>query len=132
MCSKESGLHAQNLRIFLGLIVNIILGGGLYNHVMSMKFFIHFDNEYNIYMSSKNYEESGYGLDLDMQTISYLLCVAYSKTSGLFGETYLLRHVYLINTPHVLLGLFLKVIQDHIVVFNSGQPTPKCMVGGPL
>ena len=31
---------------------------------------IHFDNEQDIHMSSINYEESGYGLDLDVPTIS--------------------------------------------------------------
>ena len=29
------------------------------------------DNEEDIHMSSKNYEESGYGLDVDMLTILY-------------------------------------------------------------
>ena len=29
---------------------------------------LHFNNEQNIHMCSKNYEESGYGLDLDALT----------------------------------------------------------------
>ena len=29
----------------------------------------HFNNEYNTHMNSKNHEESGYGLDLDLVTI---------------------------------------------------------------
>ena len=31
---------------------------------------LYFDNEQAIHMSSKNHEESGYGLDLDLPTIS--------------------------------------------------------------
>ena len=33
-------------------------------------------------MSSENHEESGYGLDLDLLTISYLLSVSYPRRSG--------------------------------------------------
>ena len=32
---------------------------------------LHFDNEYDIHMSSKNYEDSGYDLNLDFLTMSY-------------------------------------------------------------
>ena len=32
---------------------------------------LHLDNKYDVHMSSKNYEESGYGLDLDLLTILY-------------------------------------------------------------
>lgn len=32
---------------------------------------LHFDNEYDIDMSSKNYDETGYGLDLNLVTISH-------------------------------------------------------------
>ncbi len=31
----------------------------------------HFDDEYDIDMSSKTYEESGYNFNLDLLTISY-------------------------------------------------------------
>jgi hypothetical protein len=37
-------------------------------------------------MGSKNYEESGYGLDLDVLTISYKSCISDHKRSGLGGE----------------------------------------------
>jgi hypothetical protein len=32
---------------------------------------LHFDNELDIYMSSKNFKDSGHGLDLDLLTILY-------------------------------------------------------------
>ena len=32
---------------------------------------LHFGNEHNIHMSSNNYEESGYDLDLDLLTTLY-------------------------------------------------------------
>ena len=44
---------------------------------------LHFDNESYIYMSSKNYEESGYFLDLDAITVSYKSHVSYPIRSGL-------------------------------------------------
>ena len=36
---------------------------------------LHFDNIYNVHISSKNYEESNYNLGLDLLTISSSLCV---------------------------------------------------------
>ena len=51
-------------------IVNII-GGYLYKPLNEHKN-LHFDYEYQeIDMSSDNYEDSGYGLDLDLLTILY-------------------------------------------------------------
>ena len=38
---------------------------------------LHFDNELDISMSSKNYEESGYGLELELLTISFDSGVSY-------------------------------------------------------
>ena len=38
---------------------------------------LHFDNEKDMYMSSKDYEESGYGLKLDWLTISYHVLIMY-------------------------------------------------------
>jgi hypothetical protein len=49
----------------LGSIANIIGG---YQPFMEHKN-LHFDNEYDVHMSSKNYEASGYGLDLDSLAI---------------------------------------------------------------
>ena len=34
MCLREIGLHAQNMLTILGSVVNMI-GGGLYDHLMS-------------------------------------------------------------------------------------------------
>ena len=31
---------------------------------------LHFDNDYDVHMSSKTYEESGHGVDLDLLTVS--------------------------------------------------------------
>ena len=42
----------------------------LYDHFMTMRIFTLIMNQ-DIHMSSENCEESGYGLDLDLQTISY-------------------------------------------------------------
>jgi hypothetical protein len=64
MCSKEIGLCAQNMTNILNSIVNII-GGNLYDHLMSTKIFTLIMNE--IFMSS---EESGYGLNLDLLSMS--------------------------------------------------------------
>ena len=52
---KEIGLGCQNMITILGSMVSITWGeGGLYDH-----------------FSSKNFEESGYSLDLDLLTILY-------------------------------------------------------------
>ena len=53
----------------LGSIVNIIGG---YQPIWPFNEHknLHFDNEYDVHMSSKNYEESGYGLNLDSLAIS--------------------------------------------------------------
>ena len=42
----------------------------LYDHFMTMRIFTLIMNQ-DIHMSSENCEESDYGLDLDLQTISY-------------------------------------------------------------
>ena len=44
--------------------------------------FLHFDNEQNIHMTSKNYEESDYKLNLDSLTILYKSCVSHPRRSG--------------------------------------------------
>ena len=49
-------------------------------------------------MSSKNHEESGYGLDLDLLTITYQLRVSYPRRSGLVKMGNQLRPIYL-NSP---------------------------------
>ena len=66
MCLKEIGLHTQNLLTILDSIINTI--GETY---MIAKYeILQFYNSCDIYVSSKNYEESGYSLDLDLLTIS--------------------------------------------------------------
>ena len=61
---KEIGLCAQNMTTVLNSIVNII-GGDLYDHLMSTKIFTLNMNE--IFM---NFEESGYNLNLDLLSMS--------------------------------------------------------------
>ena len=58
----------------LSSIVNIIVGGGgdkeliwLLNEHMNL----HFDNVWNIHMSSKNYQANGYMHNLDLLIISH-------------------------------------------------------------
>ena len=62
-CSKYDNHSKLNNQHDLGR------GEGLYDHLRGMKIFT-FNNECDIYVSSKNYEESRYNLDLDLQTIS--------------------------------------------------------------
>ena len=83
MCLKEIQLRAQNMIIIRDSFMNITKEG-LYDHVtthVNMRFGIY------IHMSSKNYEESGYNLDVDLLTISFQLCVSYAKRSELLGQT---------------------------------------------
>ena len=70
---------AEQLRIFRmqhglviiqGLIGNIIGEGELCDHFMSTRIFILIRNKMFI-LSFKDYEGSGYGLDLDLLIISY-------------------------------------------------------------
>ena len=67
---KKIGLHAQNMIIILDSIVNITGGVGPIWPFNKHKN-LHFDNAHDIHMSSKNYGESGYSLDLDLLTISH-------------------------------------------------------------
>ena len=46
-------------------------------------------------MSSKNYEESGYDLDLDLVIISYQLCVSCPGRNGIVGKGDHVRPIYL-------------------------------------
>jgi hypothetical protein len=70
VCSREIGLRAKNMIAILDSIVDIALKG-LNEHFIEHEN-LHFDNEEDIHMSSKNYEESGYDLDLGLLvTISY-------------------------------------------------------------
>ena len=54
VCSKEIGLRAQYLFAILGLIVNI-MGGPMWPFNKCKN--LHFDNESDMQMSSKNHEE---------------------------------------------------------------------------
>ena len=58
VCLKESELHAQNLITILGSIVNI-MGRRIWPFNEDENENLHFDDEQDIYMSSKSYEESG-------------------------------------------------------------------------
>ena len=61
--------------IILGSSVDVIVGD-LYDHLMSTRIFTLIVNM--IFMSFQNHEESGYGLDLDLLTIS-LLTIGYDS-----------------------------------------------------
>jgi hypothetical protein len=55
-------VQAQNLKTILGSIVNIIgMGGGIWPFDEHKNLL--FNNEQDIYMTFKNYEEHGYDLD---------------------------------------------------------------------
>jgi hypothetical protein len=55
--------------VILGSIVNII--GDLYDHLMNTNIFTLIMKEKDIHTSSENYEESGYGLNVDVVTMSH-------------------------------------------------------------
>ena len=73
---------AQTLLTILGSRINII-GRILNAHLTKDKVNLHFDNERDIHMSSKNDDENGYGQDLDFLIISYQLSLSYCTSSGL-------------------------------------------------
>ena len=54
-------MHAQN--IIISSIINIILGTYM---TLDEHENLQHDNEWDIHMSSENYEESGYGLHVDL------------------------------------------------------------------
>ena len=56
---------------------------------------LHYNNEYDIHMSSKICEESGYYLNLEFVAISYQSHVSYPRRSGLVGNSNHLRPIYL-------------------------------------
>ena len=68
MWSREIRWHAQNKISILDS--NSQHNWDDQNNVTKHKI-LHFDNEQGIHTSSKNYEESGHGLNLDLLTISY-------------------------------------------------------------
>jgi hypothetical protein len=61
----NQALHAQDMMTTLGSVVNMI-GGPVRSR--SEHEFIKFDNERDIYMSSKNYVANGYGHNLVLQS----------------------------------------------------------------
>jgi hypothetical protein len=73
MCLKDIRLHAQNIIISLGWIVNITTMsthtgggfGGLYVYRQAIEI-PHFDYEQYIRMNNKKHDESNYGLDLGL------------------------------------------------------------------
>ena len=58
---------------------------GLYDHTMSMRILI-MTMKKNIHTSSKNYEESGCGLDLNLLTTSHSSHVSYPRRIELRGK----------------------------------------------
>ena len=56
---------------------------------------LQFDIKQDIHMSSKNYEEISYSLDLDLLTLSYKSCVSYPTRRGLVRKSNNLRPIYL-------------------------------------
>jgi hypothetical protein len=117
MCLNKMGLCVQNTMIILGSTVNVI-GGNIYGQ-LAREFSL--DNKWNIHLSLKNHEESGYGLSLNLLTISYQSCESYTKRSGLVGKS---NHV----NPFTL-GMWTMVSiskkSDHIPLqhYNHTNPT---------
>ena len=64
-CLKEIGVSKYDNHSKLNMQHN---GEDVYDHVMSTRNFTLIMNK--VFMSSENYEESGYGLDSDLLTIS--------------------------------------------------------------
>jgi hypothetical protein len=60
---------------------------------------LHFDYEWMIYTSSEIYEESDYGLDMDLLTISYKIRVSFPRIQGV-GKCDHLWPIYL--TTYIL------------------------------
>jgi hypothetical protein len=70
---KKLDKCAQYVMTILDSIANIN-SGDLYDHLYNEHEDLHFENDIdNIHMSSKNYAESHYGLDLDLLTILVLI-----------------------------------------------------------
>ena len=91
---------AEKTIIILSSIVNIPRGRGrdVYDHCMST-------NNFNLLMnrnfiSFKNYEESGYMLNLDLLTTLYKPCILYPMRNGMVGRSSHLRLVYF-NVLHI-------------------------------
>jgi hypothetical protein len=58
---KEIGLHVQNIITIHCSIIDIIGGGGLYDHVMSMRIFL---VVINVFLSAQKFTRTvGYGLN---------------------------------------------------------------------
>ena len=55
--------------------------GGAYDHLTSSQIF-NFDNEYDLHMSFKNYEASGYGYNLEWELFHTTLYVSHPGRSG--------------------------------------------------
>ena len=72
---------AQNKITVLGSIVNKIGGGrgALYDRLISTRIF-------TLIMNSRNYEESGYDLNLNLVIVLYKSCASYPRRSGLVGK----------------------------------------------
>ena len=97
------------LLTILDAIVNII--GGTYDYLVTQASF-HFDNEEDIHSSSKIYEESGYGHDLDLLIIlNSLWCVSYPTRSGCRQRSVHLRPTYL-NMTFAVIDRNLQIKSD--------------------
>ena len=90
------------------MIVNLI-GGCLWNHFISTRISTLIVNKDVLHMNSKEHEESGYGLDLDLLCIFVLIYMTkYLRRSELVGKKsnvlkpiYLKHHAIANGTYHV-------------------------------
>jgi hypothetical protein len=93
-CLQGIKLCAQNMITIIGSIINIIKGGGSYDHRRSMKIF-HLTIEWDIHLSFEDHTGSGYDLNMKLITILYTLCVSYPRKSRWVRKRNHLRHIYL-------------------------------------
>lgn len=93
ICWKDIDLCAQNMLTILDTMVNIIGGGAIWS--LTIVEDLHFEDEEDVHMSSKTYEESGHMHDLDLLSISHELSVSNLMRSGCMEKVTRLRPAYL-------------------------------------
>lgn len=81
---------------------------------------LQFDNESDISMSSKNVEESGYVLHLELLTISYYLHVSYPEEVGYLEKMTILD-------PSTLQALLIPILKDTLIL-RGNKYTIRCFV----
>jgi hypothetical protein len=78
----------------------------------------HFDNEWQMFMRSRNYAESDYGFNLDLLTILYCSCVSYHRRNE--GEKInLWRPIYL--RSHESMAIFASPYDRAWVIFVTSS-----------